>query len=521
MNKKLLSINIDHDSSISYLNGDKLYYAKLERINKTKHAAIKNKEDLYDLIYLICNRNIPIFDEICIINDVVIEYDITKTFLNYDKINYPISMIGMLIDEIVTFLKNQFNCPVVILDHHEAHSLSQELIFGKENNRVTLDGLGNDFINCTVYRDGNLTYKGFCNNSKSLQFDSLGLFVELVLGYHCGVDEKTIATDIAGKFMALQSYGNINENFLNLLIENDLSIENFNLIETLFTDIKDKIPPLDLGRTFHHYVEKIMLPKFFSTYFDKNDTIVYSGGVAQNIVWNTELKRQFPNLIIGPHVYDGGLSLGGIEFLKRKHGIESIDIGDFPYISMSENPTSNPTDETIRTTARLLADNKVVGWHQGLSEIGPRALGNRSILLNPLTINGKNIINKIKNREQYRPFGASVLLEHTQKYFDIDWESPYMLYTANVKDSRLKSITHIDGTCRIQTVDQNCGPYRKLLEYFYELTGCPILLNTSLNVAGEPIAAYTNQALSILNETDLEYMVIGNEVHEFKLKLMY
>ena len=96
-----------------------------------------------------------------------------------------------------------------------------------------------------------------------------------------------------------------------------------------------------------------------------------------------------------------------------------------------------------------------------------------------------------------------------------------MLYTAKVKDSTLESITHIDGTCRIQTVDKNPKHFRMLLEEFYKLTGCPILLNTSLNVNGEPIAAYKEQALQILNETDIDYIIIGNDIHKKKINMKY
>lgn len=346
----------------------------------------------------------------------------------------------------------------------------------------------------------------------------LGLFIEMFLGFYCGVDPKTISVDASGKLMSLQSLGNINKKLLDQL-KNNVTMKNFNKIKDVFDEFDGVIPKLDIGRTIHYFVEKDLLPNFFKQYCQPEDKILYSGGVAQNIVWNTELKALFPNLMVPPHSYDGGLSLGGIEYLRRKHGISNLNLNSFPYISLSETPDVDPTFETIKETAKLLADNKIVGWYQGSCEIGPRALGNRSILMNPMIENGKDLINRIKKREEYRPFGAAVLEEHTNEHFDIKWKSPFMLYTAYVKDKRMKSITHVDGTCRIQTVGDEPKHFRLLLEEFFKLTGCPVLLNTSLNLAGEPIAAYKDQALQLLNQTDIDYMIIGDDI--LKKKLSY
>jgi carbamoyltransferase len=167
----------------------------------------------------------------------------------------------------------------------------------------------------------------------------------------------------------------------------------------------------------------------------------------------------------------------------------------------------------IEETAGLLSDQKVVGWFQGNGEIGPRALGNRSILMDPRNPNGKWTVNQIKKRENYRPFGASVLQEYAQDYFDMPWEDPYMLYISNVKVPNLTAITHIDGTCRIQTVNKNNNNlFRELLEKFYEITGCPILLNTSLNVAGKPLASKPDDVIEIFDTTTIDAVVIGKKI---------
>ena len=175
------------------------------------------------------------------------------------------------------------------------------------------------------------------------------------------------------------------------------------------------------------------------------------------------------------------------------------------------------TEETIQKTAKLLSEGKIVGWYQSNGEIGPRALGNRSILMDPRIENAKEKMNLIKRRENYRPFGASVLLEHTDSYFELNQKNEkdeYMLYTAKVLDKKLQSITHVDGTCRLQTVSNQNETFRKLLKEFYNLTECPVLMNTSLNIAGFPLASYPEIVIDIFKSTAIDCVVIGNEILE-------
>jgi carbamoyltransferase len=131
----------------------------------------------------------------------------------------------------------------------------------------------------------------------------------------------------------------------------------------------------------------------------------------------------------------------------------------------------------------------------------------------PRIENGRDIINKIKNREFYRPFGASVLSKFKKEYFDLDFENPYMLYVGTTQKNNLKSITHIDGTCRVQTISEP-GHFRTLLEKFYNITTCPVLLNTSLNNSGKPIAGYKQNAIDEFKNTDIDVLVIGNKIYQ-------
>jgi carbamoyltransferase len=165
----------------------------------------------------------------------------------------------------------------------------------------------------------------------------------------------------------------------------------------------------------------------------------------------------------------------------------------------------------IKKVAQAIADGEIVGWFQGKSESGNRALGNRSILADPRNPNIKDIINsKIKMREDFRPFAPSVLIEHYQEYFDTNQPSPYMSRIMPVKKDTIPGVTHVDGTARIQTVDRSDNErYYDLINEFYKITGIPMLLNTSFNCQ-EPIVETPEDAIKTFNKTKLDMLVIND-----------
>ena len=151
---------------------------------------------------------------------------------------------------------------------------------------------------------------------------------------------------------------------------------------------------------------------------------------------------------------------------------------------------------------------------QGRSEAGPRALGNRSILFDPRNPNGKDIVNRVKKREYFRPFAGTVLLEHAKEWFDMDKleESPFMMYAVDVLESKrnlIPAITHVDGTCRIQTLteEQNLN-YYTLIKEFYNLTGVPILFNTSFNLAGDTMVEDMDDAFKTMRCSEIQYLIL-------------
>ena len=165
----------------------------------------------------------------------------------------------------------------------------------------------------------------------------------------------------------------------------------------------------------------------------------------------------------------------------------------------------------------IILNQEILAIFQGKSEMGPRALGNRSLLFDPRNKDGKTIVNKVKKREWYRPFAGSVLLEHAHEWFEMGTikESPYMSFAIPVKENKkelIPSITHVDGTCRIQTITEKQNKnFYNLIKSFYEKTQVPILFNTSFNLAGEPLVETKEDALSTMARSDLNYLYIPKE----------
>jgi len=169
-------------------------------------------------------------------------------------------------------------------------------------------------------------------------------------------------------------------------------------------------------------------------------------------------------------------------------------------------------DTTATEVAKLIANGNIVCLYQGRSEAGPRALGNRSIVYDPTVLNGKDIVNEVKRREWFRPFAGSVLAEHANDWFDFRSrsDSPFMMYAVDVKEDKqsiIPAITHVDGTCRIQTVTAEQNPnYYELISEFNKIKNVPILFNTSFNLAGDPLVETVKQALETLANSDLKYL---------------
>jgi carbamoyltransferase len=179
-------------------------------------------------------------------------------------------------------------------------------------------------------------------------------------------------------------------------------------------------------------------------------------------------------------------------------------------------PSMVVRDTTPGEVAQLLADGNLVALFQGRAEGGPRALGNRSLLCDPRRQDGKDLVNRAKKREWFRPFAASVLEENAKEWFDLAGldSSPYMMYAVDVLPEvvdKIPAVTHVDGTCRIQTVnlEQNQG-YYQLIKEFHSITGVPLVLNTSLNLAGHPLVDSVFDAIVTLYNSEIDYLYLAD-----------
>ncbi len=250
--------------------------------------------------------------------------------------------------------------------------------------------------------------------------------------------------------------------------------------------------------------------------------LILTGGCALNCVANYKLLKNLPddiNLYVEPVCDDSGVSLGGAYHTYDPNYEVDFKLKDL-YLGRPlkcEYELLDDEDEyevTAKDISSLISKGNLVGIIQGRSEIGPRALGNRSLLFDPRVKDGKDIVNRVKKREWFRPFAGTVLLEHAREWFDMDRleESQFMMYAIDVlpeKRDLIPSIVHVDGTCRIQTETREQNKhYYDLISEFYKLTGVPILFNTSFNLAGDTMADTIEDGLWTLRNSEIEYMYL-------------
>lgn len=317
---------------------------------------------------------------------------------------------------------------------------------------------------------------------------------------------------------------------------------------------------MDLAASVQEVAEMIMLRTARHVQRETGEQCLsLAGGVALNCVANGKILREgiFDQVWIQPAAGDAGGALGAALFVwhqilggeRNADGENDFQRGSYlgpmwtdkeiSRFLQSENIPHRTMDEDslIGEAANLIARGNVLGWYQGRMEFGPRALGNRSIVGDARSERMQSVMNlKIKNRESFRPFAPSVLLENCPEYFEIEGPSPYMLLVAPVRETRrtpmtdrqkelfgidklnvprsdIPAVTHVDYSARVQTVDGRYNPgYRKLLEAFRELTGYGVFINTSFNVRGEPIVCTPRDAYLCFMRTEMDVLAMGNHL---------
>jgi len=339
--------------------------------------------------------------------------------------------------------------------------------------------------------------------------------------------------------------------------------------------LKDKITKfhMDIAASIQKVTEEILIKLVRSIQKEyKIKNLCLAGGVALNCVANGKIFKEkiFDNIWVQPAAGDAGGSLGAALALwyienGNKRTVNSNDDMKGSYLgteytqeeiekqlkSLGADYEVLNYEDLLNKTTNFLSNEKAVGWFQGRMEFGPRALGNRSILADPRSEKmQKNLNLKVKYRESFRPFAPSILRDNLSEWFDINTDSPYMLLVANIKSdkkiemtekqkklfgidklnikrSKIPSVTHVDYSSRIHTVTKRTNAtYFDLISKFKEKTGCPILVNTSFNVRGEPIVNSPTDAFHCFMGTELDFLVIGNCIldkkkQDLKLKKNY
>ena len=457
-------------------------------------------------------------------------------------------------DDISKHLKD-FNGEIIFPEHHMSHAA--HAFFTSPFNEaaiLTVDGVG-EWTTASFGTAHDITIK-LTNDIRWPH--SVGLFYSAFtyfLGFKVNEGEY--------KLMGLSAYGK--PKYYDLIMRNLVDVKNdgsVHLNMKYFSFTYDKvmtnqkfsdlfgIPPrkedtraeqihYDIAASAQLVLEEILL-KMVNHVYKKTSmkNLCFGGGVALNGVANYRILKEgpFENIHIPPSPGDGGSAIGCAQYSfychdknKRKieDNVERIKNNIFMGPSYSNDEIKLfldrnkiqyeflETNSLLQTTAQLIAESNVVGWYQGKMEWGPRALGNRSILADPRNAKMKDILNeKIKHRESFRPFAPCILEEHLSEYFDINIPSPYMLMVAPVKKpKKIPAVTHVDGTSRLQTVSKNINSlFYNLITEFYKISDVPVLINTSMNVRGEPIVNTPEQAYNMIIKTDMDYIVLGNYI---------
>ena len=380
------------------------------------------------------------------------------------------------------------------IDHHQAHATYAFINSGfEESDILAIDGIGYKHRCIFVDKDKNIK-----DLSKELPIGWLWNHMSKLTGF---------GSLGASKLMGLVGYGKFNQYYYDVfdtIVSGDIKEKKYKIHELINIE---KYGLEDLAFTLQKFtIDKI---KEFVYPLKSCDNLCIAGGVAYNGYMNEEFTKHYKNVFVPPAVGDEGQAIGVYQHAdyilnNNIHKSETFAGKEYDYAG-DEKLTS------YKEVAQAIANGKIVGWFQGKSESGNRALGNRSILADPRRKDIKDIINDtIKDREDFRPFAPAVLEDHYKKYFDTNSPSPYMSRICQVKTDKVPGVTHIDNTARIQTVnkEQNNKLY-ELIREFYIITGIPMLLNTSFN-RHEPIVETPEHALRTFKRTGLDLLVIND-----------
>lgn len=452
----------------------------------------------------------------------------------------------------------------VFVRHHTSHAASTFYTSPFETSAVfTVDASMHRPDNCSSMMIGR---DGVLQSFKSPGY-MLGNFYDVSTEF-CGLGPGTLK---AGTLMGLSSFGNVKGN----VMENwekwsipfhergtteDHTYSNwlfsqisgkFPFVGTARQDYLDKVPGyefinrvyqevyskedsdsqevMDIAASIQYLLERSLIKYINELYEETKEfnggNLCLAGGTFLNCNANYKILQEtkFERIHLFPACGDDGLSAGSALFHYHFNLMgprEEYTTNELAYLGVDythqPNTMYEPHQLDLDVVADYIADGKIICWYQGRSEFGPRALGNRSFITDPRRKEMKDILNsRVKFREWFRPFAPVVLAEHKEEWFNMDFESPFMLHTVPCrKPTEIPSGVHIDSTSRVQTLNRDHNPiFYDLISKFNDRTGVPVVLNTSLNVKGEPIVETPEDAMKLFDESDVDMLVINNTMY--------
>ena len=543
-----------HDSAACLIqDGKVIAAASEERFTRKKHDAAFPKNAVQ---YCLKEAGITVSDltHVGFYEKPFIKFErILKTsLLNFPK-SYPsfLKAIPVWLKEKLWTPQNirkelEYSGKVHFIEHHRSHAASSFFTSPfKEAALLTVDGVG-EWQTATfgVGKDKEISL------FKEIRFPhSLGLLYT-AFTYYLGFKVNSAEYKVMGlapygepryvglilrELMSVSEDGGIRLNMEYFSYAHGLKMINRKFCELFGRAARKKESKLeqfhkDIAASIQKVTETVMLKMVNFVYKEtKMENLCLAGGVALNCVANGKILREgpFKNIYIQPAAGDAGGAVGIASYIShsllnepRQPGWETSYLG--PQFETSEiekmlkaqgvkyHVISYP--KMYPTVAKLIDEQNVVGWFQGRMEFGPRALGNRSILADPRNPKNQDVVNmKIKFRESFRPFAPTVLEEKVSDIFELKGQSPFMLLVDQVRSDKrtIPAVTHVDGSARIQTVNQTQNErFYKLIQAFDELTGCPVVINTSFNVRGEPIVCTPEDAFRCFMRTDMDILVL-------------
>lgn len=501
----ILSIYAGHDASISFFDKDKIRVIEYERFVKRRYSLYSKQYDYHCLGSNDQER---------------------KLFLEYLKnhINPTHLIYNELCQDDINLIKEVFpNLEFIPFENHHTSHAASGYFTSKFDNAIifSIDGGGKEYgiqVFTKIFKGEN----DKITDIETIDIDFGGAYYKL--GKLLTEISAHVAMSYSGKLMALSSYGKIQNDLIPLMEEYYLD----NNMKNYYSDfavnkLHEKLGNIDitLGRnliaTSQHIFEELFLKRIFFKYFNESNNFIMVGGCSLNVILNQRLMElcQIHNksLYIPPVPNDSGLSLGQLLYYTKQKISTNIVYNGIPLIN--HLLPSNGKKYTIKDICKLLQEGKILGIVKDDSEIGPRALGNRSIICHPKFGKLKDIINsKIKFREWFRPFAPICREEDINTFFKNGYSSKYMSLCPTIREeyiNKLPAILHVNNTARLQTISKEDNEFiYSILTELEKLGEYPILLNTSFNIKGTPILNSIKDAMLVKNTTPLDHVIIND-----------